>query len=91
MAPRPAWSGYLKLSLVTCAIELSNVVTHAEKVSFHILNRKTGNRVRRVYVDQKSQKPLEEDEEVRGFEVGKDDFIRIEDEDIEAVQIESSH
>ncbi|TIV93048.1 MAG: Ku protein, partial [Mesorhizobium sp.] len=52
MAPRPAWSGYLKLSLVTCAIQLSNVVTHAEKVSFHILNRKTGNRVRRVYVDQ---------------------------------------
>ena len=91
MAPRPAWSGYLKLSLVTCAIELSNVVTHAEKVSFHILNRKTGNRVRRVYVDQKSGKPLEEDEEVRGFEVGQDEFIRIEDEDIEAVQIESSH
>ena len=91
MAPRPAWSGYLKLSLVTCAIELSNDVTHAEKVSFHILNRKTGNRVRRVYVDQKSGKPLEEDEEVRGFEVGQDEFIRIEDEDIEAVQIESSH
>ena len=91
MAPRPAWSGYLKLSLVTCAIELSNVVTHAEKVSFHILNRKTGNRVRRVYVDQKSGKPLEEDEEVRGYEVGQDEFIRIEDEDIEAVQVESSH
>ena len=28
MAPRPAWKGYLKLSLVTCAVELTNVVTH---------------------------------------------------------------
>ncbi len=45
MAPRPAWKGYLKLSLVTCAVELTNVVTHAEKVSFHVLNRKTGNTV----------------------------------------------
>ncbi|PBB33193.1 Ku protein [Mesorhizobium sp. WSM3868] len=91
MAPRPAWSGYLKLSLVTCAVELTNVVTHAEKVSFHVLNRKTGNRVRRVYVDAESGKPLDKDDEVRGYEVGKDEFIFIEEEDIEAVQIESSH
>ncbi|RWI91913.1 Ku protein [Mesorhizobium sp.] len=91
MAPRPAWSGYLKLSLVTCAVELTNVVTHAEKVSFHVLNRKTGNRVRRVYVGAESGKPLDKDDEVRGYEVGKDEFIFIEEEDIEAVQIESSH
>ncbi|OBQ86102.1 Ku protein [Mesorhizobium sp. WSM3873] len=91
MAPRPAWSGYLKLSLVTCAVELTNVVTHAEKVSFHVLNRRTGNRVRRVYVDAESGKPLDKDDEVRGYEVGKDEFIFIEEEDIEAVQIESSH
>ncbi|RWG60922.1 MAG: Ku protein [Mesorhizobium sp.] len=91
MAPRPAWSGYLKLSLVTCAVELTNVVTHAEKVSFHVLNRKTGNRVRRIYVDAESGKPLDKDDEVRGYEVGKDEFIFIEEEDIEAVQIESSH
>ncbi|RUU74927.1 Ku protein, partial [Mesorhizobium sp. M7A.T.Ca.TU.009.01.3.1] len=32
MAPRPAWKGYLKLSLVTCAVELTNVVTHTERV-----------------------------------------------------------
>ena len=36
MAPRPAWKGYLKLSLVTCAVELTNVVTHTEKVSFRV-------------------------------------------------------
>lgn len=91
MAPRPAWSGYLKLSLVTCAVQLTTVVTQAEKVSFHILNRRTGNRVRRLYVDAKSGKPLDDDDEVRGYEVGKDEFIFIEEEDIEAVQIESSH
>ena len=42
MAPRPAWKGYLKLSLVTCAVELTNATTHAEKISFRMINRATG-------------------------------------------------
>ncbi len=91
MAPRPAWKGYLKLSLVTCAIELTNVVTHTEKVSFRILNRKTGNTVKRIYVDAETGKPLEEGDEVKGYEVSDGDFVHIEEDEIEAVQIESSH
>ncbi|MDX8525529.1 Ku protein [Mesorhizobium sp. MSK_1335] len=91
MAPRPAWKGYLKLSLVTCAIELTNVVTHAEKVSFRILNRKTGNTVKRIYVDAGTGKPLDEGDEIKGYEVSDGDFVHIEEDEIEAVQIESSH
>ncbi|RWC86885.1 MAG: Ku protein [Mesorhizobium sp.] len=91
MAPRPAWKGYLKLSLVTCAIELTNVVTHAEKVSFRILNRRTGNTVKRIYVDAETGKPLEEGDEIKGYELEDGEFIHIEEDEIEAVQIESSH
>lgn len=91
MAPRPAWKGYLKLSLVTCAIELTNVVTHAEKVSFRILNRKTGNTVKRIYVDAQTGKPLADGDEIKGYEVNDGEFVHIEEEEIEAVQIESSH
>ncbi|RWF47636.1 MAG: Ku protein [Mesorhizobium sp.] len=91
MAPRPAWKGYLKLSLVTCAIELTNVVTHAEKVSFRILNRKSGNTVKRIYVDAETGKPIEDGDEIKGYEIDKGDFVRIEEDEIEAVQIESSH
>ena len=91
MAPRPAWKGYLKLSLVTCAVELSGATTQSEKVSFRTLNRQTGNAVRRQYMDSASGKPVTEKSEVRGYEVEKDEFLIIEDEDIEAVQIESSH
>ncbi|RWA58165.1 Ku protein [Mesorhizobium sp.] len=91
MAPRPAWKGYLKLSLVTCAIELTNVVTHAEKVSFRILNRKTGNTVKRIYVDAETGKPLEEGDEIKGYELENGEFIHIEEDEIESVQIESSH
>lgn len=91
MAPRPAWKGYLKLSLVTCAIELTNVVTHAEKVSFRILNRKTGNTVKRIYVDAQTGKPLQDGDEIKGYEVSDGDFVHVEEDEIEAVQIESSH
>ncbi|MBZ9702110.1 MULTISPECIES: Ku protein [unclassified Mesorhizobium] len=91
MAPRPAWRGYLKLSLVTCAIELTNVVTHAEKVSFRILNRETGNTVKRIYVDAETGKPLEDGDEIKGYEDDDGKFIHIEEDEIEAIQIESSH
>ncbi|MBZ9806878.1 Ku protein [Mesorhizobium sp. BR1-1-9] len=91
MAPRPAWRGYLKLSLVTCAIELTNVVTHAEKVSFRILNRETGNTVKRIYVDAETGKPLEDGDEIKGYEDDDGNFIHIEEDEIEAIQIESSH
>ena len=91
MAPRPAWKGYLKLSLVTCAVELSNAVSESEKISFRVINRKTGNTVRRQYVDADSGKPVDEKDEVKGYETGGDKFVLIEEDEIEAVQIESSH
>ena len=91
MAPRPAWKGYLKLSLVSCAVELSGATTQSEKVSFRTLNRKTGQPVRRQYVDSVSGKALQDDDEVKGYEVGDDQYLVIADREIEAVQIESSH
>lgn len=91
MALRPAWKGYLKLSLVTCAVELTNVVTHTEKVSFRVLNRKTGNTVKRIYVDAETGKPLDEGNEIKGYELDDGDFVHIEEDEIAAVQIESSH
>jgi DNA end-binding protein Ku len=91
MAPRPAWKGYLKLSLVTCAVELTNVVTHTEKVSFRVLNRKTGNTVKRIYVDAETGKPIDEGNEIKGYELDDGDFVHIEEDEIAAVQIESSH
>jgi DNA end-binding protein Ku len=91
MAVRPAWKGYLKLSLVTCAVELFNATTQTEKVSFRVINRDTGNTVRRIYVDAETGEPVEEEDQVKGYEVGSGDFLLVEEEEIEAVQIESNH
>lgn len=91
MAVRPAWKGYLKLSLVTCGVELSNATTQNEKVSFRILNRATGNTVTRQYTDSVTGKPIDEKNEVKGFEIEADKFLLFEESEIESVKIESSH
>ena len=91
MAPRPAWKGYLKLSLVSCAVELTGATTASEKVSFRVINRKTDNKVRRQYIDGVTGKPVADDDEVKGYEIGDDEFLLVEEDEIEAVQIESSH
>lgn len=91
MAPRPAWKGYLKLSLVSCAVELTNATDHSEKVSFRVINRKTGNTVKRQYVDGVTGKPVAGEDEVKGYEIGDDEYLLVEEDEIDAVQIESSH
>src|SRR5262245_43036260 len=91
MAVRSAWNGYLKLSLVTCAVEVFNATTYTEKLSFRIINRKTGNTVKRQYVDAGTGKPVEEEDQVKGYEVGGNEYLLVEEDEIESVQIESNH
>jgi DNA end-binding protein Ku len=91
MAPRPNWKGYLKLSLVSCPVALFPATTTSERVTFRTLNRETGNRVRRQFVDEQSGEPVETEDQVKGYEVGKGEYIQIEDDELKAVQIESNH
>jgi DNA end-binding protein Ku len=91
MAPRPYWKGYLKLSLVSCPIALFPASSTSEKVSFHRLNRQTGNRLKQLLVDSETEEPVNKEDIVRGYEVGKRDYIEVEDEELEKIQIESSH
>jgi DNA end-binding protein Ku len=91
MAPRPNWKGYLKLSLVSCPVALFPATTTSERVSFRTLNRNTGNRVRRQFVDEQTGEPVESEEQAKGYEVAKGEYIMLEDDELKAVQIESNH
>lgn len=90
MAPQTFWKGYLKLSLVTCAVTLAPATSDSDKVRFHTLNRATGNRVTSQYVDAVTSKPVRNSDEARGFPNGEDSYILLEDEEIEAVALEST-
>ncbi|WP_134681729.1 Ku protein [Paracoccus ravus] len=90
MAPRVFWKGYLKLSLVTCPVTMTPATTEGEKVRFHTLNSKTGNRVLSQYVDGVTGKPVADDDQVKGYPRGEDEHILIEDDELEAVALESA-
>jgi DNA end-binding protein Ku len=90
VAPRPYWKGYLKLSLVTCAVSLTSATSERDKVRFHTLNRETGNRIKSRYTDAESGKPVKDEDQVRGYELSDGRQLVIEDEEIEAVGLEST-
>lgn len=90
MAPRPFWKGYLKLSLVTCPVAMAPATSDGEKVKFHTLNRKTGNRIVTRNIDAVTDEVVEDDDEVKGYEREKDEYVMLEDEEIQAVALEST-
>jgi DNA end-binding protein Ku len=90
MAPRSSWRGYLRLSLVTCPVAMLPATSEAEKVRFHTLNRATGNRVHARYVDAETGKPVDDEDQVRGYERGDGEYVMFEDEELDAVALESA-
>ena len=91
MATRSYWKGYLKLSLVSCPIAVNPATTSSERVSFRQINKQTGNRLRQQLVDEVTREPVESENKGRGYEVDKGVFIPVDDEEIEALQVESKH
>jgi len=88
--PRSSWKGYLKLSLVSCAVALYNATSASERVSFNTLNRKTGNRLKQNLVDSVTGDPVDTADRVKGYQVSKGQYVMVEDEDLEALKIEST-
>lgn len=91
MAPRAVWKGFLKLAAVSCAVKLAGATCESEKVRFRTLNRKTRNPVKSQYVDEVTGKEVERDQQVKGYELDKGDFIQFEDEDIKRVKVAAQH
>ncbi|MGJ5132544.1 Ku protein [Bradyrhizobium oligotrophicum] len=91
MAPRAYWKGSLKLSLVSCPVVLYPASTSVEKTRFHLINRETSNRLKQQMVDAETGDIVEGDQKGRGYELAKGQYVEIEPEELEAVQIESNH
>lgn len=85
MAPRANWKGYLKLGELSCAVALYTAASTSERIAFHTVNRATGHRVRREFVDRETGKPVEREDQVKGYEVGDGDYIVLEPKEIAAV------
>jgi DNA end-binding protein Ku len=90
-AARQYWKGYLKLSLVACPIAVYTATSSTDRVSFRQVNKKTGNRLRQHLVDEVTREPVESHDKGRGYEYSKNAYILVDDEELDAVAIESTH
>ena len=92
MAPaRAFWKGYLKLSLVSCPIALYTGTSATERVTFRQINKKTGHRLRQQLVDEVSREPVEGEDKGRAYEYAKNAYIPVDDDELDALAIESKH
>jgi len=91
MAPRPNWKGFLKLSLVSCAVALYPATTTSQRIRFNIINKKTGNRIRNEVVDTETGEPVEPEDRVKGYQFEKGQYVLVEEDELDNVALESTH
>jgi DNA end-binding protein Ku len=88
--PRASWNGFLRLSLVSCPVSLVPATTEAKRVRFNQLNSKTGNRVQQQLIDSKTGDVVDRDQIVKGYEYDRGRYVTVTDDELKALQIESS-
>ncbi len=89
MTRRASWKGHIKFGDLTCEVGLYSALTSSEKISFNIVNRKTGHRVERQYVDSDTGDQVEKDDQVRGFQLDNGDYVVVEGDEIAKLMPES--
>lgn len=82
MAPRATWKGYLKVSELAVPVALYAGATTSKRISFHILNRETGNRVQREYIDEETEKPVDREQQVKGYETADGGYVILQPEEV---------
>ncbi|WP_411034205.1 Ku protein [Shinella sp. BYT-45] len=89
MAPRANWKGFLKVGELVCPVALYTAASTSERISFHMLNRATGHRLHREFVDSETGKVVEREDQVKGYETGDDDYIVLDPEEVASAVPES--
>jgi DNA end-binding protein Ku len=90
MAVRPIWRGHLRLALVSCPVALYNARHDRTSIRFNLINPDTGNRIRMITQDAETGKELERRDLVKGYEFRKNQYLLLNDEDLNSVKVESS-
>jgi DNA end-binding protein Ku len=90
MAPRSNWKGYLKLSLVSCPISIYPATSKKDHIAFHRINKETMNQLKQSYVDSNTLTPVESWQVGRGYEIAQNEFVLIDDNEIDDIKLESS-
>ncbi|MBZ5759763.1 MULTISPECIES: Ku protein [Rhizobium] len=89
MTARASWKGQLTIGALSCSVGLYTAVSSSERLSFHIINRKTGNRVERQFVDSETGKPVERDDQIKGYLLDDGEYLVMEGDELASIVPES--
>src|ERR1700761_7326428 len=89
LSARPIWQGNLRLSLVSCPVALYGAASRSADISFHLLNPETSNRIRMIPTDPDTG-PVERSELVKGYEISKNHYVVLSNEELDAVKLETT-
>ncbi len=82
MTARAIWKGHLKVAELVCPVSMYAAASTFERISFHVLNRKTGNRVHRQFIDEETGRPVDENDLAKGYETADGNFVILDEEEI---------
>ena len=88
MAARAYWQGQIRLALVSIPVEIYSASKSGAKIRFNQIHEPSGKRVSYEKVVS-GIGPIDRDEIIKGYEISKGEYVLLEDEEIEAVKIES--
>lgn len=89
MPPRSIGSGTISFGLVSIPVKLYPAAS-SQSVSFNLLHAKCGNRIRQQRFCPVCNEVVEREGLVKGYEFAKDQYVRISDEELEALEGEAS-
>ncbi|TBZ57970.1 Ku protein [Rhizobium leguminosarum] len=87
---RAQWKGFLKFGEVSCGVALYTAASTSERITFNTINKATGNRVNRVFIDSETEDPVPKEDQTKGFEIENGQYIIIDPEEISAAIPESN-
>ena len=85
---RPIWTGTISFGLVNVPVGIY-AATRPNNIPLRMVNAE-GRPLKRQYFTARDEKPLEWEEIVRGYEIEKDDFVPLDDEELERVAPEKT-
>lgn len=88
MAARAYWKGYLRLSLVSIAVEIYNAVDTKSEISFRQIHKPSGKRINYTKTVQGIGE-IDTADIVKGYEVDPDTYVTLDPDEIDAVKLES--
>jgi DNA end-binding protein Ku len=82
--PATVWKGFISFGLVSFPVRLASAA-RAEAVHFHMLHKKDLSRVREVWYCADEDKPIERSDIVKGFEISKNRYVVVDDEELKKI------